>query len=119
MGASHGSLLLIYAVVAIAALILMITRYKVYPFLVLIIVSLLLGLAVGMPMGTIVKSFETGNGNTLGHIAVVVGLGTMLGKMMAESGGAERVATTLINFFGAKNIHWAMMILAIIGGLPE
>jgi GntP family gluconate:H+ symporter len=81
-------------------------------------VSLLLGLASGMPMATIVKSFETGNGNTLGHIAVVVGLGTMLGKMMAESGGAERIATTLINWFGEKNIHWAMMVVAIIVGLP-
>ncbi len=118
MEASHGSLLLIYAVIAIAALILLITRYKVYPFLVLIIVSLLLGLAAGMPMGTIVKSFETGNGNTLGHIAIVVGLGTMLGKMMAESGGAERIATTLIDKFGEKHIHWAMMVVAIIVGLP-
>ncbi|CAM2175652.1 Gluconate permease [Paraburkholderia sacchari] len=118
MGVAHGSSLLIYAVVAIAALIFMITRWKVYPFLVLIIVSLLLGLAAGMPMDTIVKSFETGNGNTLGHIAVVVGLGTMLGKMMAESGGAERVATTLIRWFGEKNIHWAMMFVAIIVGLP-
>ncbi|CAB3775503.1 High-affinity gluconate transporter [Paraburkholderia caffeinitolerans] len=118
MGVAHGSNLLIYAVVAIAALIFMITRWKVYPFLVLIIVSLLLGLAAGMPMDTIVKSFETGNGNTLGHIAIVVGLGTMLGKMMAESGGAERVATTLIRWFGEKNIHWAMMFVAIIVGLP-
>jgi gluconate:H+ symporter, GntP family len=118
MGANPGSLLLIYAVVAIAALILLITRYKVYPFLVLIIVSLLLGLVAGMPMGTIVKSFETGNGNTLGHIAIVVGLGTMLGKMMAESGGAERIATTLIDRFGEKHIHWAMMVVAIIVGLP-
>ncbi len=118
MEAVHGSMLLIYAVIAIAALILMITRFKVYPFLVLIIVSLLLGLAVGMPMSTIVKSFEPGNGNPLGHIAIVVGLGTMLGKMMAESGGAERVATTLIDKFGEKNIHWAMMFVAIIVGLP-
>ncbi|WGS49367.1 GntP family permease [Paraburkholderia sp. D15] len=118
MGATHGSLLLVFAVIAIALLILLITRYKVYPFLVLIIVSLLLGLASGMPMSTIVKSFETGNGNTLGHIAIVVGLGTMLGKMMAESGGAERIATTLIDWFGEKNIHWAMMVVAIIVGLP-
>ncbi|MFP3565708.1 gluconate:H+ symporter [Paraburkholderia sp. SIMBA_030] len=118
MEAVHGSMLLVYGVIAIAALILLITRFKVYPFLVLIIVSLLLGLAAGMPMSTIVKSFETGNGNTLGHIAVVVGLGTMLGKMMAESGGAERVATTLIDWFGEKNIHWAMMFVAIIVGLP-
>ena len=118
MEAVHGSMLLVFAVIAIALLILLITRYKVYPFLVLIIVSLLLGLASGMPMATIVKSFETGNGNTLGHIAVVVGLGTMLGKMMAESGGAERIATTLIDWFGEKNIHWAMMVVAIIVGLP-
>jgi GntP family gluconate:H+ symporter len=111
-------MLLVYAVIAIALLILLITRYKVYPFLVLIIVSLLLGLVAGMPMATIVKSFETGNGNTLGHIAIVVGLGTMLGKMMAESGGAERIATTLINLFGEKHIHWAMMVVAIIVGLP-
>jgi gluconate:H+ symporter, GntP family len=114
----HGSMLLVYAVIAIALLILMITRYKVYPFLVLIIVSLLLGLAVGMPMDKIVKAFETGNGNTLGHIAIVVGLGTMLGKMMAESGGAERIANTLISWFGEKHIHWAMMVVAIIVGLP-
>jgi GntP family gluconate:H+ symporter len=114
----HGTLLLVYAVVAVAALILLITRFKMYPFIVLIIVSLLLGLAAGMPAGSIVKSFETGNGNTLGHIAVVVGLGTMLGKMMAESGGAERIAMTLIAWFGEKNIHWAMMFVAIIVGLP-
>jgi GntP family gluconate:H+ symporter len=118
MGSVHGSLLLVYAVIAIAALILLIARYKVYPFLVLIIVSLLLGLAAGMPASQIVKSFEAGNGGTLGHIAIVVGLGTMLGKMMAESGGAERVATTLIRWFGERHIHWAMMFVAIIVGLP-
>lgn len=118
MGSVHGGLLLLYALIAIAALILLIARYKVYPFLVLIVVSLLLGLAAGMPAGNIVKSFEAGNGGTLGHIAIVVGLGTMLGKMMAESGGAQQVATTLIRWFGEKHIHWAMMFVAIIVGLP-
>ena len=118
MGSVHGGLLLLYALIAIVALIVLIARYKVYPFLVLIVVSLLLGLASGMPVGQIVKSFETGNGGTLGHIAIVVGLGTMLGKMMAESGGAERVARTLIQWFGEKHIHWAMMFVAIIVGLP-
>ncbi|KVE09669.1 MULTISPECIES: GntP family permease [Burkholderia] len=118
MAAVQGSMLLVFTLIAIAALILMIARYKIYPFLVLIIVSLGLGLVVGMPMDKIVKSFETGTGGTLGHIAIVVGLGTMLGKMMAESGGAERIATTLIDWFGEKNIHWAMMFVAIIVGLP-
>jgi GntP family gluconate:H+ symporter len=118
MGTVQGSLLLVYALIAIVALIVMITRFRIYPFLVLIIVSLGLGLVAGMPMDKIVKSFEAGNGGTLGHIAIVVGLGTMLGKMMAESGGAERIATTLIAWFGEKNIHWAMMFVAIIVGLP-
>jgi len=55
-----------------------------------------------MPLGEIVKSFESGVGGTLGHIALVIGFGTMLGKMMAESGGAERIARTLIKAFGEK-----------------
>lgn len=118
MGAVQGSMLLVCALIAIVLLIVMIARYKIYPFLVLIIVSLGLGLVVGIPMDKIVKSFETGNGNTLDHIAIVVELGTILGKMMAESGGAERIAVALIGWFGEKNIHWAMMFVAIIIGLP-
>jgi GntP family gluconate:H+ symporter len=83
-----------------------------------VVVSVLLGLVVGMPMGEIVKSFEAGVGATLGHIALVVALGTMLGKMMAESGGAERIARTLIDFFGVKNVHWAMVTIALLVGFP-
>src|SRR5450830_1525440 len=114
----QGTMLLVYALIAVIALIVLIAKFKMNPFIVLIMVSLILGLAIGMPMGTIVKAFETGVGNTLGHIALVVGLGTMLGKMMAESGGAERIATTMINAFGEKNVHWAMMTVAFIVGLP-
>ncbi|MBV8624034.1 MAG: GntP family permease [Herbaspirillum sp.] len=118
MEAVQGSALLVYALVAVIALIVLIAKFKMNPFIVLIVVSLVLGLAVGMPMGNIVKAFETGVGNALGHIALVVGLGTMLGKMMAESGGAERVANTMIKAFGEKNVHWAMMTVAFIVGLP-
>jgi GntP family gluconate:H+ symporter len=118
MVAVQGNLLLVYALIAVIALIVLIARFKLNPFITLIVVSLVLGLAVGMPMGGIVKAFETGVGNTLGHIALVVGLGTMLGKMMAESGGAERIARTLIGLFGEKNVHWAMVVIAFIVGLP-
>jgi GntP family gluconate:H+ symporter len=118
MEAVQGSALLVYALVAVIALIVLIAKFKLNPFIVLIVVSLLLGLSVGMPMGNIVKSFETGVGGALGHIALVVGLGTMLGKMMAESGGAERIANTMIKAFGEKNVHWAMMVVAFIVGLP-
>jgi len=118
MGTVTGTTLLIYALIAVIALVILIAKFKLNPFITLVVVSVLLGFASGMPMGDIVKSFEAGVGGTLGHIALVIGLGTMLGKMMAESGGAERVALTLIDFFGEKNIHWAMMVVAIIVGLP-
>ena len=85
----QGNSLLLTAALAVVALIYLIAVQKLNPFVTLIVVSLALGVVVGMPMGGIVKAFETGVGNTLGHIALVVGLGTMLGKMMAESGGAE------------------------------
>lgn len=114
----QGPLLLVYAAVSIVALVVLIARFKLNPFVTLVVVSLALGMAVGMPMGTIVKAFETGVGNTLGHIALVVALGTMLGKMMAESGGAERIAHTVIAAFGEKRVHWAMATIAFLVGLP-
>ena len=114
----QGNLLLLYAVIAVIALVVLIAKFKMNPFIVLIVVSVILGLVVGMPMASIVKSYETGVGGALGHIALVVGLGTMFGKMMAESGGAERIANTLIGIFGPKRVHWAMMVVALIVGLP-
>src|SRR6478672_11806350 len=116
--AVQGPLLLVYAAVAVVALVVLIARYKLNPFVTLVLVSLILGIVVGMPMSTVVKSFETGVGNTLGHIALVVALGTMLGKMMAESGGAEQIAHTLIRAFGEKRVHWAMATVAFIVGIP-
>ncbi|MDY7547591.1 GntP family permease [Glaciimonas sp. CA11.2] len=114
----QGNMLLAYALIAVITLVVLIAKFKMNPFIVLIVVSVILGAAVGMPMGTIVKSYETGVGGALGHIALVVGLGTMFGKMMAESGAAERIANTLIGAFGQKNVHWAMMVVALIVGLP-
>jgi len=109
---------LLYALCAVLALILLIARFKVHPFVALVLVSLALGAAAGMNPGTLVKAFQDGVGATLGTIAVVVGLGTMLGKMMAESGGAARIATTLIDRFGERRVHWALMFVGFIVGIP-
>jgi GntP family gluconate:H+ symporter len=114
----HGALLLVAALSAIVALILLIAVYKLNPFITLFVTSLALAMVTGMPLQAIVKAFEVGVGNTLGHIAIVVGLGTMLGKMMAESGGADRIAHTLIRLFGEKYIHWAMVVIGFVVGLP-
>jgi GntP family gluconate:H+ symporter len=114
----QGNQLLLYALISVAALVILIAKLKLNPFITLVLVSVGLGIAVGMPLGDIVKSFENGVGGTLGHIALVIGLGTMLGKMMAESGGAERIARTLIGAFGEKNVDWAMVVIALLVGLP-
>jgi GntP family gluconate:H+ symporter len=115
---SHSTFLLLTTLAAVVGLILLVAVGKLNPFLSLFVVSLGLGIVAGMPMGTIIKSFETGLGNTLGHIAIVVALGTMLGKMMAESGAAERIAQTLIEWFGEKHVPLAMVLSGLVIGLP-
>jgi gluconate:H+ symporter, GntP family len=114
----HSIFLLTSALVAVIGLILLIAVFKLNPFITLFLTALSLAVVTGMPLATVVHSFEAGLGGTLGHIAIVVALGTMLGKMMAESGGADQIAYTLIRLFGEKNIHWAMVVIGIVVGLP-
>ena len=115
---SPNTQLLLLAFGAVVALIVLIGRFKLHPFVALITVSLGLGTAAGMPFVSVVKAFQEGVGGVLGFIAIVVALGTMLGKMMAESGGATRIATTLITLFGEQRVHWAIMFVAFIVGIP-
>ena len=90
------------------ALVVLIARFKLHPLIALVGVSLAMGVVAGMPLGAAVKAFQDGVGSALGFIAIVVGLGTMLGKLMAESGAAARIANTLIDRFGEQRVHWAI-----------
>ncbi|MFB5762264.1 GntP family permease [Paenibacillus medicaginis] len=117
-GLSHNTSLLIWALITIVLLILLIAKFKWNPFVSLLLAAFFLGLMNGMPAPDVITSVTKGLGGTLGSIAIVIGLGTMLGKMMAESGGAERIATTLIDRFGEKRVHWAMLLVAFIVGIP-
>ncbi|GJM75969.1 hypothetical protein HMSSN036_81850 [Paenibacillus macerans] len=117
-GMSHNATLLLWTLIVIVFLVLLISKYKWNPFVTLLISALLLGLLAGMKPLDVVSSITGGLGGTLGTIAIVIGLGTMLGKMMAESGGAERIATTLIDRFGEQRVHWAMMLVGFIVGIP-
>ncbi|MGP0585369.1 gluconate:H+ symporter [Paenibacillus timonensis] len=101
----------------IIVLLVLITGFKLNTFVSLIIVSFLVALALGMPLDTIVSSIEGGLGGTLGHIALIFGLGAMLGKLIADAGGAHRIAMTLINKFGEKRIQWAVVAASFIVGI--
>ncbi|BEP39031.1 GntP family permease (plasmid) [Variovorax sp. V59] len=117
-GMSKEVFLLVDALVAILGLILLITRWRVHPFIALTLAAGFLGLTSGMPVDLVMKSFQEGFGGVLGFVGIVLGLGTMLGKMMAESGGADRIARTLIDAFGRERVHWAMMFAAFLVGIP-
>ncbi|ASB91488.1 GntP family permease [Bacillus sonorensis] len=108
---------LIIVAVGILVLLLFIMGLKLNTFVSLIIVSFGVALALGMPFDKIVGTIEEGLGGTLGHIALIFGLGAMLGKLIADSGGAQRIAMTLVNKFGEKNIQWAVVIASFIIGV--
>ena len=114
----HSIFLLLSALVAVIGLILLIAVVKLNPVITLFVVSLSLAIVAGMPFPSVIHSFEAGVGGTLGHIAIIVALGTMLGKMMAESGAADQIANTLIGLFGEKNVPWAMVFIGLLVGLP-
>lgn len=115
---SDQILLPILALVAVVALVVLITRGRVHPFIALTLAALFVGLAAGMPVGKVIKAFQTGFGGVLGFVGIVLALGTMLGKMMAESGGADQIAKAMLAVFGRERVHWAMMFIAFIVGIP-
>ncbi|MDU0156045.1 gluconate permease GntP [Bacillus cabrialesii] len=108
---------LIIVALGILALLFLIMGLKLNTFISLLVVSFGVALALGMPFDKVVSSIEEGIGGTLGHIALIFGLGAMLGKLIADSGGAQRIAMTLVNKFGEKNIQWAVVIASFIIGI--
>ena len=117
-GMSHETFLLVDALIAIVGLIVLITRFRIHPFIALTLAAGFLGLTSGMPVALVMKSFQDGFGGVLGFVGIVLALGTMLGKLMAESGGADQIARTLVQAFGEKRVHWAMMFAAFLVGIP-
>ena len=91
---------------------------KVNPFLAFLLVTIPAGLALGLAPGQVLAAVQKGLGDTLGSVALVVVLGAMLGKLVAESGAAQQIAAVLISAFGPKNIQWTMMATGFIIGIP-
>lgn len=91
---------------------------KISPFLSLLIVAILTGLGLGMKPEALLKSIEAGVGSTLGGLALIICLGAVLGKILEESGAAEKIAVTLIKSFGEQNIQWAVLLTGFLIGIP-
>ncbi|MBA4602113.1 GntP family permease [Thermoactinomyces mirandus] len=108
---------LLIVAAGIGVLLFLITKIELNTFISLIVTAFLIALALGMPLDKIVESIEGGMGATLGSIALIFGFGAILGRLVADAGGAQRIAVTLIDKFGQKNIQWAVVISSFIIGI--
>ena len=110
--------LLLASLGGIALLLFLVTKLKINAFISLLISSIFVGLAAGMPASNILESMQDGMGGTLGFVATVVGLGAIFGQILEHSGGAEALAQTMLQKFGRENASWAMMITGFFVAIP-
>src|SRR5438105_3355062 len=102
----------------IVLLVLLVSWAKLNPFLSFLIVSITAGLLLGIPLDKITTSVQKGLGDTLGTITIIICLGAMIGKLVASSGAAQKIAEVLVNLFGVKYIQWALVAVGFIIGIP-
>ncbi len=112
------SFLLVLTVLSIGVIIIGVSLFKWHPFISLLVASLFLGIFSGLEINQLITSYESGVGAVLGNLAGIIGLGTILGKMLSDSGGGYQIANSLIRKLGVKNIHWAMLFSGFIIGIP-
>jgi Gnt-I system high-affinity gluconate transporter len=109
---------LLILLVCLVGLILLTTWLKVNPFIAFLIISILAGLLLGLPPEKVIKTVEKGMGDTMGSIVIIISLGAMLGKLVADSGAAQKITTVMMDAVGTKYIQWALAITGFIIGIP-
>ncbi|MFI5137774.1 MAG: gluconate:H+ symporter [Sphingobacteriales bacterium] len=102
----------------IILLVLLVSWAKLNPFIAFLIVSLAAGLMLGIPLEKVTKSVQSGLGDTFGKISIIICVGAMIGKLVATSGAAQKIAEVLVNGFGIKYIQWALVVVGFIIGIP-
>lgn len=115
---AHDTRLMTVAAIGIAVVVLFIVGAKMHPFLALILGSAVVGLGSGIDLTKVVGNFEAGVGGVLQEVGLLIALGAMLGKLLADSGGADRVIDTLLAKASTRKLPWAMALVAVIIGLP-
>ncbi|MEQ9423601.1 MAG: gluconate:H+ symporter [Cyclobacteriaceae bacterium] len=108
----------VIVILGVALLLVAVLKYKLNAFIALLIVSIFVGILAGMPLQGILTSIQKGMGNTLGFVAVVVGLGAIFGQMLESSGGANALAENLLTWFGKSRASWALVITGFIVAIP-
>ncbi|MDL4815208.1 GntP family permease [Actinomadura opuntiae] len=116
--AASSGRLVAAALVGIALIVVLITYFKLHPFLSLTLGSLLVGAVAGLAMADTVKSFGKGFGDTASSVGALIALGAMFGKLLADSGGADRIVDTLVGRSGRRALPWAMALVGALIGLP-
>jgi len=102
----------------IILLIVLISVFKVNAFISFLIVAIIAGISLGLPLNKIAGAIEKGMGDVVGSLLIIITTGAMLGKLVAESGAAQKIAEVMMNTFGKKHIQWAMVITGFIIGIP-
>ena len=110
--------LLSAVLIGIAFLLFLILRLKIQAFLALLIVCIAVGMMAGMPATEILETIKDGMGSTLGFVATVVGLGALFGGILEQSGGAQRLASSMLRKTGEKRAPWAMMATGFLVAIP-
>jgi GntP family gluconate:H+ symporter len=110
--------LVIAALVGIALIVVLITRFKVHPFLGLTLGSLVVGGIAGLPVATAIASYTKGFGDTAAGVGTLIALGAMFGKLLADSGGADQIVDTIISRSSTRTLPWAMALVGALIGLP-
>lgn len=99
-------------------LLLLITLGKVNAFVAFVLVCMYVGIAEGLPLLQTVNAIQKGIGDTLGSLVMILGFGAMLGKLVADSGAAQRITGKLVAAFGVRHVHWALLITGLVVGIP-
>ena len=109
---------LLIVILGILLLFVLIAKFKLNAFISFIIVCVFVGVFQGMELDRIVEAIQIGMGNTLGFLVMILGLGAMLGKLVSDSGAAQRITSKLVSSFGIKYIQWAVVVAGFIVGIP-
>ncbi|MDR6676154.1 GntT/GntP/DsdX family permease [Pseudomonas oryzihabitans] len=115
---AHDTRLIFCCLAAILAIVILIGVTRLPPFLSILIGTFIAGLGAGLPAEAVAKAFSKGAGGILGEAGIIIALGSMLGALMAESGAADRIASTLLGLGKGRSLPWVMALVAMVIGLP-